>query len=202
MPQKTNKTVRLLCAALLCAGLAACGGGEGDDGGNAGADGAGTGGAGSADPSSTAVADHNCALPDFKAEALRLVNERRAAGASCGARGAFAPTGPLQWNDKLLKGALVHSRDMAGNNFFSHTGSNGSTPGQRATAAGYAWRGVGENIAGGYGAVSATVEGWMRSDGHCAILMNPGYLDMGLACVNQSASTYKRYWTLLVATPE
>jgi hypothetical protein len=40
----------------------------------------------------------------------------------------------------LTQAALVHSDDMVANNFFSHTGSDGSSAGQRATAAGYAWR--------------------------------------------------------------
>ena len=37
----------------------------------------------------------------------------------------------------LTQAAAVHSQDMVTNNFFSHTGSNGSTPWDRIKAAGH-----------------------------------------------------------------
>lgn len=85
---------------------------------------------------------------------------------------------------------------MVTHNFFSHTGSDGSTLGTRATAAGYVWSSLGENIAAGQATVTEVVDGWMKSDGHCANLMNPGYRDIGVACVaGSSSNTYRTYWT-------
>ena len=98
--------------------------------------------------------------------------------------------------------AAAHSDDMVANNFFSHTGSNGSTLGDRATAAGYQWSSLGENIAAGQLSVAEVVDGWMKSDGHCANLMNAGFRDIGVACVAGNANTsYRTYWTQDFGTP-
>jgi uncharacterized protein YkwD len=138
-----------------------------------------------------------CGLPAFASEALSLVNAHRAAGASCGSQGSFAATTPLAWQDTLSQAALRHSDDMVANNFFSHTGSDGSNAGQRATAAGYAWSTWGENIAAGQPTVSSVVAAWMASDGHCANLMNARFRDIGLACVSGGAgNAYRSYWTM------
>jgi uncharacterized protein YkwD len=197
---------RLAACLLVAAALAACGGG-GDDG-----DTAATAPSAS-DPqappqaaapvppspsaSAPAAADGTCALADFQAEALRWINQYRAAGASCGARGSFSPAAALAWSTPLDQAALRHSNDMVANNFFSHTGSYGSKAGQRITDAGYNWRTWGENISAGRTSVQTVVEGWMRSDGHCANIMNPAFRDVGLACVKGTASNrYGTYWTM------
>ena len=127
---------------------------------------------------------------------LAAVNARRRAGATCGSEGAFPPAADLTWNAALTQAAVGHSDDMVTHNFFSHTGSDGSTLGSRATAAGYTWSALGENIAAGQGTVAEVVDGWMKSDGHCANLMNANYRDIGVACVaGNSGTTYRTYWT-------
>lgn len=146
-------------------------------------------------------ADITCGLANFQAEALRLINARRAAGASCGARGSFPATTALTWSTPLTNASFGHSRDMATLNYFSHTSADGRTLGTRVTAAGYTWQAVGENIAAGYGSVQQVVDGWMTSDGHCANLMGANFVHMGLACARQSGSTYGTYWTLDLARP-
>ncbi|MCY7316921.1 MAG: CAP domain-containing protein [Rubrivivax sp.] len=136
-------------------------------------------------------------MPDFRSQALALANSYRAAGAMCGAQGSFPPVAALAWNDALTQASLVHSDDMMSINFFSHTGSNGSSAGQRATAAGYAWRTWGENIAAGQPTVANVMAGWLASPGHCANLMNADFRDIGLACVSGGAgNTYRTYWTM------
>lgn len=133
---------------------------------------------------------------------IARVNQLRAAGASCGSRGTFAPAGPLTWSTPLTQAAAVHSQDMVANNFFSHTGSNGSTLSSRVNATGYAWSSLGENIAAGYGTVNNVMAGWMASDGHCANIMNPNFTQIGVACIKgTSANTYRDYWTMDLARP-
>jgi len=166
--------------------LQACGGG-GDDGG--------------ATAATPVAADIGCGLANFQADALRIVNAKRAQGASCGTHGNFAPAAALAWNTALANAAYGHSRDMADHNFFSHTGSNGSSFDARISAAGYDWHAVAENIAAGPSSVQAVVDGWMASDGHCANLMSASYRDMGLACARNPASSYGIYWTLDLASP-
>ena len=166
--------------------LQACGGG-GDDGG--------------ATAATPVAADIGCGLANFQADALRIVNARRAQGASCGTRGSFAPAGALAWNTALANAAYGHSRDRADQNFFSHTGSDGSSFDARISAAGYSWHAVAENIAAGPTSVQAVVDGWMASDGHCANIMSASYRDMGLACARTASSAYGIYWTMDLGAP-
>ncbi|AKJ26878.1 CAP domain-containing protein [Caldimonas brevitalea] len=208
---------------VLALALAGCGGGGGGDGGEGG-DAAGapessstetTGAppvnnnpAETGDPAPAAgpaapaaAADITCGLPNFRADALRLINQRRAAGATCGSNGYFPPTTALAWNDRLTAAAYGHSREMATYNYFSHRSRDGRTMSDRVTAAGYTWSAVGENIAAGQQTVAAAVDSWMKSAGHCASIMSARYRDMGLACASSSSSDYGRYWTFDVARP-
>jgi uncharacterized protein YkwD len=178
---------------LLPLALAACGGGGGSE-----AAPATTSQAAAAGGSSTAT----CGLADFQASALARINQKRAAGASCGTRGSFAAAGALAWNTPLTQAADGHSRDMVTNNFHDHVSADGRTLADRIDATGYAWSSIGENIAAGYPGVNAVVDAWMTSDGHCANLMNPAFTELGLACMSgNSATTYNNYWTMTLARP-
>jgi hypothetical protein len=77
--------------------------------------------------------------------------------------------------------AYLHSLDMETNQFFSHTGSDGSDPGDRITREGYDWWTYGENIAVNYPTVSAVMQGWLSSEGHCRNIMNPAFEEIGAA---------------------
>lgn len=57
---------------------------------------------------------------------------------------------PYTVNALLSQAAQAHSEDMACNNLFVHTGSNGSTPETRVAAAGYQAAYVSENVYGRY----------------------------------------------------
>jgi uncharacterized protein YkwD len=197
-------------AVLLFSLLQACGGG-GDDDANTNtnttnnsstAATAAPGTAAAPTPASAApAADTTCGLANFEADALRLVNQRRAAGATCGARGSFAPAAALTWNARLASAAYGHSRDMADNNYFSHDSRDGRSMADRINATGYTWSTIGENIAAGYGSVESTVNGWMASEGHCANIMNPRFTEFGLACARNGASRYGTYWTQNLGRP-
>lgn len=122
-----------------------------------------------------------------KATLLQLVNNVRRSGCKCGA--TDMPSVPeLQWNDMLAKAAYNHSKDMQVKNYFSHTGSDGSSPGDRVTSAGYAWRAYGENIARGYTTEQSVINGWLNSEGHCKNIMNRSFKDVG-------AGREGDYWT-------
>ncbi len=138
-----------------------------------------------------------CALSTEEQAMLDAVNATRAQARVCGSMGSFPAVPPLAWSCPLKAAAQGHSTDMATNNFFSHTGSNGSSVGDRATGAGYSWTAVGENIAAGtsYSAVSAVLQGWINSPGHCANLMRSSYRELGAAKVSNPSSTYNVYWT-------
>ena len=129
----------------------------------------------------------NRARLDPAAEALRLgisLNQGLAANTlGSQARQVLAP------NEKLETAAIAHSKWMLAADVFSHTGAGGSTPGQRATAAGYAWNRVGENIAwqGSTGAIAANAmiaahhDALFKSAPHRQNILLDGYREVGIA---------------------
>jgi uncharacterized protein YkwD len=98
---------------------------------------------------------------------------------------AQAGCGPLRANAKLVAAAAGHAKAMAQQNFFSHTGKNGSTPSRRAGAQGYRYRALAENIAAGYASPQKTMASWMGSSGHRRNLLNCRYNETGIAMVYQ-----------------
>jgi len=99
----------------------------------------------------------------------------------------------LSWSDAAATTARLHSEDMAKNNYFNHTGLDGSTPGDRMKAQGISYRSNGENIIGGYGNALFSSNGWMNSSGHRSNMLNKGftYLGVGYAL----GGTYGNYAT-------
>jgi hypothetical protein len=124
-------------------------------------------------------------------EVVRLVNAER----------TRAGLWPLSLNSGLATAARNHNADMIATPFFGHTGSNGSSPSQRAAGAGfqpYGWGEayVGENIAAGYASAAAVVEAWMNSSGHRANILKPEYREIGVGFTrNASCTPYCTYWT-------
>lgn len=142
-----------------------------------------------------------CGIPNFNAEMLALTNTYRAAGAVCGSV-YYPPVAALAWNAKLEQSALVHSTDMADNNYFDHTSkTTGSTLGTRVTASGYAYSSAGENIAAGQRSIRQVMLSWIESPGHCTGVMSNSYRDIGVSCKINQASDYKYYWTMDLARP-
>jgi uncharacterized protein YkwD len=111
---------------------------------------------------------------------LALTNQARAHARLCGDQ-RFPAAPPLSLASALTLAARAHSRDMVARNYFGHTGSDGSNPGERATRAGYRWSMLGENIASGVRTAREAVAGWLASPEHCANIMTAGFSQMGVA---------------------
>jgi uncharacterized protein YkwD len=133
-----------------------------------------------------------------KQTALNLINAARAKARLCG-RTSYRAAAPVTWNPQLEQAAQRHSDDMASHNLFSHTGSDRSTPATRISATGYRWRTLGENIAAGYTTTQSVIDGWLKSPGHCANIMNGSFKEIGLARQINSSTRYGTYWTLDLA---
>lgn len=103
---------------------------------------------------------------------------------------------PLVEMASLNIAAYNHSQDMGTNNFFSHTGSDGSSVADRVRRAGYSPVWVGENIAAGVTSASSVVNGWMNSPGHRANMLFECFQHIGCGYFYIENSTYKHYWTL------
>jgi uncharacterized protein YkwD len=102
---------------------------------------------------------------------------------------------------QLGSAAQLHSEDMACNNFFSHTGLDGSSSADRAHRQGYSSGFVGENIAAGYSSPAEVVTGWMNSPGHKANILDAGYTEIGIGYAFGGNSDYGSYWTAVFAGP-
>ncbi len=140
-------------------------------------------------------------LTEFGQTILTAVNAARAAGTTCGTE-KYPPVPPLKWNDALAKASRAHSLDMATQRYFSHQGKDGRMVAARASAAGYRWRKVGENIAVGQNTAEEVVEGWLKSPGHCTNIMAPEFVDMGVAYAIYDVSGKPRvYWTQVFGLP-
>ena len=104
---------------------------------------------------------------------------------------------PLTYNAQLDAAAQAHSNDMVANNYFSHTGQNGSTIATRATAAGYNWTNIGENIAQGQQNENLAMNGWISSPGHQANNVGAQFKEFGLGRAGTGANTT---WTLMLGS--
>lgn len=161
----------IMVAAL---GLAACGGGS---------DGSSADTAGDAKSQAAAKVDSSCGRPNFDADALAIINAKRAAGAMCGAV-AFPPAATLAWNSKIRNAATVHAQDMAMNGVRTHTGSDGSDAGVRMSRAGYAWSTWGENVGSGTYNLEQSLDAMMASPPHCAQTMDSKFKEVGIGCID------------------
>lgn len=113
---------------------------------------------------------------------------------------AVAGLAPLARVAELDSAALRHSRDMALGNFMSHTGSDGSSAGERIQAAGYDWSSYGENVAAGFATAESVVAAWMNSPSHRDNILGAHFRHLGVAAAFQATSRYGYYWTLDLAS--
>jgi uncharacterized protein YkwD len=115
--------------------------------------------------------------------------------------GAAAPQPPVAWNNQLAQAAQGHSQDMAANQFQSHTGSDGSSSGQRMQQAGYSGAtSSGENAYAYANSVDQAMEAFLidwgvPDNGHRANLLQPGvspqnaYRDVGIGLAQPSGNS-------------
>ena len=127
---------------------------------------------------------------NFAEQVVTLVNVERAA-VGCD---------PVTMHPQLNQAALAHSEDMALNDFFSHTGSNGSSVTDRMETAGYVnWWTAAENIAAGQTTPAEAMTSWMNSDGHRANILNCDFEDIGVGYYHHpddgGSQVWYHYWT-------
>ena len=89
----------------------------------------------------------------------------------------------LAANIPLMHAAQQHTSDMPAHNYFAHNSQNGKDPGSRITANGYRWTRWAENIAAGFPTAAKVVDGWMKSPGHRANILNGRFHEIGVGLV-------------------
>lgn len=116
-------------------------------------------------------------------EVTSLINQERAK-AGCAA---------VRTDERIRTASRAHSADMAKQNYFSHTGKDGSSFVDRMARAGYPRNSAGgENIAMGYGSAAAVVKGWMNSEGHKRNILNCSFKAVGNGLAYRGNTPY---WT-------
>ena len=116
------------------------------------------------------------------------------------AQNGLAPLTPCVSLNRTAQG---HSEDMRDNNYFSHTGLNGSAPWDRACVACFdlgcgPMTAMGENIAAGNSGAQATFQQWKDSPGHNANMLSNNYTMMGIGRA-VGGGQYGVYWTNVFA---
>ena len=108
----------------------------------------------------------------------------------------------LEYSDKAAAASLVHSIDMAKNNYFEHNDLNGRSVGDRLRDQGLNVY-CAENIQAGYfhinnhetGNIFRVAHGWYVSGSHRANMLEPSYTYIGEATAYNAASKYHYYST-------
>lgn len=130
-------------------------------------------------PTPTGSASAACAFtldPVNVADAINAINAYRAQN----------NLGAYNVNAQLTQAAQAHAQDMACNQLFGHTGSDGSTPQTRVAATGYVASSVTENVYGSYPPLTGqgAVNWWINDKTdirHSQNLLSTTYVDIGVA---------------------
>jgi hypothetical protein len=100
--------------------------------------------------------------------------------------------GELACDAAGTRAARAHSQDMCDNGYFSHTGRDGSSAGDRMRREGARFGGWGENIAWGQRDADAVHSTWMNSSGHRRNILGGGFGRIGVGLATCGG---RNYWT-------
>jgi uncharacterized protein YkwD len=124
-----------------------------------------------------------CAVPVSAAQAGTAADETDKVVALVNEEREEAGCSPVTVDARLTDAAQDHSQDQADMGKMTHTGSDGSTVGKRATRAGYEWRKIGENVASGTTSPERAMQLWMNSSAHRANIVNCAFRHIGVGRV-------------------
>lgn len=100
---------------------------------------------------------------------------------------------PLALDTSLSNGAYLKSKDMAENNYFSHTSPTYGSPFDMMKSLGITYRMAGENIAKHF-SVKGAHDAFMNSSGHRANIMKAEYKKVGFGFVQEGSYLYVTQW--------
>lgn len=109
---------------------------------------------------------------------------------------------PLLHHEQLAQAGRAHAADYFSLNCLtslSHTGRDGSDPGDRIARTGLRVRTWGENLACNNQSAAHVMQAWMNSSGHRANILNPAFTHVGLS-ISTDAFGHP-YWVQVFGTP-
>lgn len=141
------------------------------------------------------------AVPPQVTALIAEINAARAVARTCGTT-QFAAAPALRANSSALtRVSQSQAQSMATAGALSHPGQNTT----RLAAAGYKATVAIDLVAGdsGSGTAASTVAGWLASPAHCAVVMDPQFVDLGVGYAENNASTtsLKHFWVGMFARP-
>lgn len=104
----------------------------------------------------------------------------------------------VQLDPRLNAAATEQSGAMSAQGRAWPFGPNGETPPQRARAAGFSGRVIGEVVSETYESEVLAIDAWMSNPAQRAILMDPTAQSIGFGVVQDA--NMKKWWTLTVAS--
>jgi uncharacterized protein YkwD len=132
-------------------------------------------------------------LPRVRAALLARVNRERAA----------AGLSPVRAEPLLDEAALRHARDMLTRSYYAHDTPEGARALERARAAGYKPRFIGENIARGQYSPEEVMDGWMSSEVHREHILGNLFTEVGSAvAIGKNANGYQVLWVQCFGRPK
>jgi uncharacterized protein YkwD len=100
---------------------------------------------------------------------------------------------PLTPHQTLTDCAQKYSEVQAARGDISHTGPDGSNPGQRLSRCGYRWRSYGENLAAGQSSAEEVVAAWMASPGHRRNILSTKVREIGIGHTYRAGDPNRYY---------
>jgi uncharacterized protein YkwD len=107
----------------------------------------------------------------------------------------------LRANSRLIQAAQIHAEQMARAGILNHVLPDATYPSaeDRLAAVEYRWRAYAENIAFGQRTAGEVVDGWMRSTGHRANILNGSLTEMGAGYARDPNG--RAYWVQVFGRP-
>ncbi len=134
-------------------------------------------------PSKVENNNSNSSVSSYEKQVVELVNAERAKN------GLSA----LTLDSSVSNVARTKSKDMATNNYFSHTSPTYGGAGSMLSQFGIKYTAYGENIASGQKTPQEVVTAWMNSSGHRANILASDFTKIGVGYATNSSG--KAYWT-------
>lgn len=182
-------------AATSGGGGSAAGGTGGTGSGGAGSGGCGGGNGGTCGNDGTAWPAN---AQGFECQFIDLLNQKRAAGATCGTTAA-PPVAALPRNQILTNNARAHSESMATNKYVDLMEPGGVGPGDWAQK-GYCGTYVAAEVGGGQSNPSLFLATLMNVETECKKLMSEYGKGVGVGYVTDSTGISVHMWTLIIGS--
>ena len=125
----------------------------------------------------------NLSVSSYERQVVELVNAERAKNG----------LSSLTLDSSVSNVARAKSKDMATNNYFSHTSPTYGGAGSMLSQFGIKYTAYGENIASGQKTPQEVVTAWMNSSGHRANILSSDFTKIGVGYAENSSG--KAYWT-------